>query len=271
VRDRPTGMSDTNPRTDWQWVEVGPEDPRFTVLLLPGGLCTSVFFADLMRQHSLEDASIRLVAVTLPGFGGTAPLADPSFTGWVDACSELSEDLGCDAVVGHSVGANVALELAASQRFTGPVLLLAPSCSRVDESMFLRVLDRLSSVFAWFPYALALRIIGAAMKGAFPVERHDELVAQMKNNDPRFVRSSSRSYLDYLDRSGSLVRRLCDSRVRATIVLGDEDDVGVTDEERSGIESCPTLSFVSIPGAGHFTMNQRPDLVANLLLDLLNE
>lgn len=264
-------MSDANPRRDWQWIEVGPVEPRYTVLLLPGGLCTSAFFDDLMREEALEVASVRLVAITLPGFGGTAPLADPSFAGWVEACGELANDLGCDAVVGHSVGANVALEMAASRRFTGPVLLLAPSCSRVDESMFLRVLDRTSTVFGSFPYALAQRIIGAAMKGAFPVERHDDLVAQMKHNDPRFVRSSSRSYLRYLDRHGSLVPRLCDSGVRTTIVLGDEDDVGLTDEERAGIESCATLSFASIPDAGHFTMNQRPDRVAGLLLQLLDE
>jgi pimeloyl-ACP methyl ester carboxylesterase len=264
-------MSDTsNPRTDWQWVEVGPPDPRHTVLLLPGGLCTSAFFEDLMSGGALEAASVRMVAVTLPGFGGTKPLGDPSFEGWVDACADLAADLGCDAVVGHSVGANVALEMAASHRFDGPVLLLAPSCSRVDESMFLRVLDRTSTVLGSLPYALALRMMGVAMKGAFPAERHDALAAQMKHNDPKFVRSSSRSYLRYLDRNGSLVPRLCESGTRATIVLGDEDDVGLTDAERAEIEACETLSFVAIPEAGHFTLNQRPDRVADLLLELLN-
>jgi hypothetical protein len=39
------------------------------VLLLPGGWCTAVFYTELMAEPAL--AGIRLVAVTLPGNGGT--------------------------------------------------------------------------------------------------------------------------------------------------------------------------------------------------------
>lgn len=58
----------------------------------------------------------------------------------------IAGELGCDAVVGHSLGANVAIEMVVAGEFSGPVVLLAPSFSRVDESKFPRTLDRMSSV-----------------------------------------------------------------------------------------------------------------------------
>jgi hypothetical protein len=39
-------------------------------------------------------------------------------------------------VVGHSPGANVAIEMLAAGHFSGPLVLLAPSFSREDESKF---------------------------------------------------------------------------------------------------------------------------------------
>ena len=47
------------------WSASGPADAEHTVLLLPGGWCTAVFYEELMAEPAL--AGIRLVAVTLPG------------------------------------------------------------------------------------------------------------------------------------------------------------------------------------------------------------
>jgi hypothetical protein len=51
----------------WNLTESGPPDAAHTVLLLPGALCTALFFEDLMAEPRLRDASIRLVATTVPG------------------------------------------------------------------------------------------------------------------------------------------------------------------------------------------------------------
>lgn len=80
--------------------------------------------------------------------------------------STLAQVQGCGVVVGHSLGANIALEMAASGQFIGPVVLLAPSLSRADESLFPRLLDRVGRVFGRVPFSLALKIIGPAMKGS---------------------------------------------------------------------------------------------------------
>jgi len=148
-------------------------------------------------------------------------------------------------------------------------VLISPSFSREDESKFPRALDRLSRVLGHLPYSLMFKLIGPAMRSSLPAHRSDELVADLRNNDPRFVRRQTRLYLEYLDRHGSLGPRLCASGVRAWVVFGDSDDVGLKDSERQELESCPTVILVTIPDAGHFTLNQKPARVAEVVLQAL--
>jgi pimeloyl-ACP methyl ester carboxylesterase len=124
---------------DWEsWDrECGPPGAEHAVLLLPGGMCTAAQYQELMAEPEL--AGVRLVAVTLPGHGGTPAPADLSVENYARLAARCAADLGCAVVAGHSMGANVALEMAASGAFSGPLVLLAPSFSRQDESMFIRV------------------------------------------------------------------------------------------------------------------------------------
>jgi pimeloyl-ACP methyl ester carboxylesterase len=250
--------------------ETGSTTPDHTVLLLPGALCTAAFYDDLIAEPSLKEARIRFVASTLPGFGGTVPLEDVRVENYAALAGRVAADLGCDAVVGHSLGANVAIEMVATGAFNGPVLLLSPSLSREDESRIPRALDRLSRVLGHLPYSLMLKIIGPAMKSGLPPSRSDALIAELRNNDPRFVRRQTRAYLEYLDRHGSLVSRLGETGVRTLIVYGEHDDVGLRDDERKALEGYPDVRIVEIPGAGHFTLNQAPDRIAGLLREALD-
>jgi pimeloyl-ACP methyl ester carboxylesterase len=251
-------------------LDAGPPDADRTVLLVPGALCTAAFFEDVMAERKLSEASIRLVATTLQGYGARhrlAILVSRATPSW-RASSRLT--LAATAVVGHSVGANVAIEMAAAGGFSGPLALLAASFSRKDESMFPRVLDRLGMVFGHLPFAAMLRIIGAAMKSSLPAGRRDALIAEMKKNDPRLVRRQLRQHLAYLDRHGSLVARLCDSAVKAWVVFGERDDVGLTDEERRGLEQCPAVTLITIADAGHFTMNSEPSRIGDVIREMVS-
>ena len=220
-----------------------------------------------MAEVSLS--SIRLVAGTLPGYAGTEPPTDLSMAHYAESASELAGRFGCDAVVGHSVGANVALEMAASGGFSGPLGLLSPSFSRHDESRFPRVLDRMGTVLGALPFATAFKFIGVAMKGSLPPDQHAALVAAMKKNDPHVVRRQTRRYLEYLDQHGSLVSRLCGANVKAWVVFGEHDDVGLADVERRELEACPDVTLRTIADAGHFTMNQQPADVADVIVEML--
>jgi len=150
----------------WVLHEAGPENADHRVLLLPGALASWAFYEDLLAEPSIREAPIRFIATTLPGFGGTAPPDDLSMENYSKLASRLAADLSCDVVVGHSLGANVAIEIVSAREFSGPVVLLSPSFSRQDESKFPRALDRLSGVFGHLPYSLMLKVIGPAMRAA---------------------------------------------------------------------------------------------------------
>lgn len=70
------------------------------------------------------------------------------------------------------------------------------------------------------------------MKGSLPADRHAALVAEMKKNEPRFVRHSSTACSS--PRTGFALLRLCDSGAMAWVVFGERDDVGLTDQEGAG-------------------------------------
>lgn len=258
-------MSADGEHDGWTVHESGPRDAADAVLLLPGALCTAIFYDDLLAEPRLREASIRFVSTTLPGFGGTPPLDDLSIESYARRASKVAADFGCTTVVGHSLGANVAIEMVAGGTFSGRLVLLSPSFSRNDESRFPRALDRLSRVLGHLPYAAMLKAIGPAMKGSLPPNRRDELIEELKRNDPRFLRRQTHHYLAYLDRHGSVAPRLADSGALAWVAFGDRDDVGITEDERHLLEANPRVSVAVIPDAGHFTLNEKPGRIADLV------
>jgi pimeloyl-ACP methyl ester carboxylesterase len=64
---------------------------------------------------------------------------------------------------------------------------------------------------------------------------------------------------------------LCDSGVRAVLVFGEEDEIGLTDDEGDLLDHCSSVSVVTIADAGHFTLNQKPGEIADILLDAVKE
>ncbi len=253
----------------WDMVQSGPADADQTVLLLPGGWCTAVFYQELMAEPAL--AGIRLVAVTLPGNGGTRAPQDLGVENYARLTAELAERLGCTVVVGHSMGANVALEMAGSGAFAGPVVLLAPSFSRRDEAMIIRVLDRLARVLGRLPFSAMRSMMRFAVKGSpLPPDRLAVLVGELQKNDPEFMRRSIHRYLQYLDRHGSVAARLCAAAVPAWVVHGQTGDGGITDEERRTLQAYSWIRIVTIPGNSFFTPNEEPALVAGLVVAALD-
>src|SRR3954451_8717263 len=106
-----------SPRTavDWQLRESGPPAAARTVLLLPGGMCSSGSYAEVMAQPAL--AQTRLIAATLPGQAGAPSPDDYSVENYARQVTELATTVGADAVVGFSMGAVVAVEMITSGGF----------------------------------------------------------------------------------------------------------------------------------------------------------
>jgi pimeloyl-ACP methyl ester carboxylesterase len=249
----------------------GSDAPRYRVLCLPGGLCTAVFYDDVLAAPALAAGGTRAFATTLPGFGGVpfptgfdaSPEAHAAYAG------ELARDLDCDAVVGHSFGANVALEMAAGGHFDGPVILLAPTFSAEDEMKGLETFNRIGYVpgVRTIATALMFRTFPKMLEGNVPAESVGRLAAEMSSNNRTDIRINLRRYYQYLYKHGTLAGRLCRSGARAEVVFGEGDEVGMTPAERSTLEACPTTRLHFVPNCGHMLPNQKPDWVAELIVD----
>ncbi|WP_035844659.1 alpha/beta fold hydrolase [Kitasatospora azatica] len=265
-------MSTENGRTGWDIRRAGPEDAEHRLLMLPGGMCTTEFYADLMAEPALAQARLGMVAVTLPGFGRTPPPRNPTIENYARLMGEFATEAGCDVVVGHSYGANVAIEMVAAGTFSGPVVLLSPTFSRGDEAKFLGVLNSVGRVpglgaLAW---TVMIKALPSAMRKEFPPERADALSADLGNNDPGFCRLLVRNYYSYLDQHRSLVDRLCASGASAWVVRGDRDDIGLTVAEAQGLRACPQVTMVTVPDAGHVALVQQPARIAEVLVAAAN-
>jgi pimeloyl-ACP methyl ester carboxylesterase len=226
--------------------------------MIPGGLLPGSVFDDVMAEVQRRGERIRFVATTIPGHAGTAPPGDLNPTAYARSAARLAEDLGCDIAVGHSMGATIAIEMAVSGAFSGPLVLLSPALSREDEPGFIWALDRIGPVpglgaLAW---SAMTKMAGAGVRGMIPAERRGAVMAELKKNDGRSFRAAIHAYGEYLDAQTALVRRLCESGVSAQVVFGGPKDTKLSDAERNGIESCPTLSLIEWPEAGHNTIGQ---------------
>ncbi|MFF4351266.1 alpha/beta fold hydrolase [Streptomyces sp. NPDC001530] len=251
----------------WDIRESGPADAHKKVLLLPGGMCGTAFYDDLMAAPAVASAPVRLVAATVPGHAGTAPPRDLSMENYAALAGALAAEHGCEVVVGHSLGANVALEMAAGGHFAGPLVLLSPTFSAPDEPKALAVADRLGRLpgIGALIWSALSKVAPRAMASGLPPARRAALVAEFKKNDPAFCRQATRHYFDYLDRHGSLVARLHDSGVPAWVVRGDHDEIGLTHMERTALDASPNVTMVTVPDAGHLVMVDQPGPVAELI------
>lgn len=249
----------------WVVREFGPTDASRTALFLPGALASHVFIEDVAAVPKLKD--VHLVATTLPGYAGTPAPADDRVETYASQAGKLAATVSADIVVGHSVGANVAIEMAAAHAFSGPLVLISPSFSRKDEAIAPRVLDKLAIVLGHLPFALVLKMIGSMLKGGVPEHRHAALAAELESNDARFVRRNMHTVLRYYDRHGNLAPRLCGSGSRAWVIFGEKDDTKLQPDERQQLEACPEITLVTIQGTGHFSLNTHPERIADLMLD----
>ncbi|MFI7498625.1 alpha/beta fold hydrolase [Streptomyces sp. NPDC049687] len=251
----------------WEIRRAGPQDAPHRVLMIPGGLCTTEFYVDVMAEPAV--AGVGMVAVTMPGFGRTEAPEDVSMEHYARLMADFAAESGCDVVVGHSLGANVALEMAALGLFGGPLVLLSPTFSRGDESKALDVLNVVGrlpglGIVVW---AGMLGLLPRSMKRELPPRRAETLAAAMANNDPTACRRIVRDYYAYLDRYPLLVPRLCEAGVPAWVVRGDHDEIGLTDDERRGLEACPHVRMVTVPDAGHAVLVEQPAAVAEVVAE----
>ena len=253
---------------DWELRETGPAEAPHGVLLLPGGACSAAFYDELTAEPAL--AGLRLVAATLPGHAGTPAPSDLSTQNYGRLAAQLAAVKSCDTVLGFSMGSTVALEMAITAGFTGPLILTGASFSRKAESTMLEVLDALARVTGALPYAFMRSMFGPMLRQSrIPAQRQAELLAEFKRNQPKEMRKLIRAYLRDLGREPLIGDRLRALGVPVWIVHADKGDGRLTTQERRSLEDCPNVSVVTISGRSFFLPNEHPAELAALIVEAL--
>lgn len=255
-------------QTEWEIVESGPVTAERTVLLLPGGMCSARSYAEVMAQPSL--ATAHLVAATLPGHAGSAPPHRFSTEEYARLAAELARRVRAEVVVGFSMGAMVAYEMAVSGAYPAPLVLLGASLSAADEPAFFRAMVRSSAVLGTLPIKL-LTAGAAAMvkKAAVSPQRQAELKADFARNKPSDLRQALQAYLSWLARDDDPARRLCNTGLPVWLVHAHKGDGGLTEHERSVLAACEHVRLVTIPGHVFFLPNDVPSQIADLINEAL--
>ena len=228
-------------------VESGPSDAEHTVLLLPGGWCTALFYDELMAEPAV--AALRLIAVTLPGNGGTPPPDDLSME---KLRQTHRRPRGPPALRrrGRSQprrqrgpGDGRIRSLCRTGGAAGTVLL-APRRSDGHQGA-----GPAGPVLGHLPFRVMRTMMRFAVRDTpLPPARLAVLVGELQKNDPKVMRGGIRRYLQYLDRHGSVATRLGASGVPAWVVHGESGDGGITMEERRTLQAYPQVRIVTIPG-----------------------
>ncbi|MBV8395386.1 MAG: alpha/beta hydrolase [Actinobacteria bacterium] len=237
-----------------------------TPIVLVGGFVEPTFVWDdvariLARSH-------RVYALDLDGFGFSQRRGPWTLAEWVDQVESFVQKLHLHrpVVVGHSLGAAVAVEVAQQQVASRAVLLDgdalrdggAPTIVRdvLLHTPFPTTALRLATRWDW----PARKLLANAYGPVHPPLTHD-LVAQWTRQLD--VQGADHALTTMAGRGiAGLTRvQLRSLHITATVVWGDHDNV---DSERTGRQTAGDLHapFVVVRGAGHLSMLSQPKLVA---------
>ena len=239
------------------YAERGERRPgRDPVLLIHGAGASSAIWMMVMARIGRHT---RAVAIDLPGHG-PSPIAKapgearptPTLGGYRDAVGELGAltALGPSVLVGHSMGALVAIEAAATwpDKVTGLVLCAAAPRLPVSRDL----LATLESDYGHFPDWLAARALSPAAK---PALRRAFAAAGVAA--PRDVTLGDFAAIDGVDLEPQL------RQVRCPVIWLDGAD------DRIVSESPPRPGEVRVlPGVGHLVPIEAPGEVAAAAIEL---
>lgn len=215
-------------------------------------------------------ASRDVIAVDLPGFGGTPPLAGvrPTPAALAGAVADFLDGLDLDRVevAGSSLGAAVAVELALAGRATSACALAPIGLWTPRESAWVQGLVRVSGAFIGAPEGLrravagnvALRTLGYGHVVARPWALSAQDAFALSDVAIPGLEAILDAYRDYRLPSG-------DGRA-VTVAWGTRDRLLLPRQARRVSRVLPGARLVLLPGAGHLPMFDAPERVASLIL-----
>ncbi len=238
-----------------------------TVLMLHDADGDHLTFAP--QVETLATAGYRAVAWDMPGYGRSAPIEPYGFKGLALACTRLIEALQCGPVslVGHGLGAMLALEVALRQPQSVRRLVLCaggPALDEAGESAW--VAPRLAALDAGqsmesLAQALVPRQAGS---GALPegLRLAGHALGQV---NPSAYRRALQA-LPAFARSAADFARL---QLPVLLVGGGDDRCTPPEALQALAHVLPDARHLSLPNVGHWPQLEAPDAFDGALLDFL--
>lgn len=264
-------LGDREQAGPWQLFRRGPAagETRRRVLLMPGGFCTAMSYIDLVAEPALADAGIELLAANPPGFADNAPPEGfgHTTTEYAELIEALAADQRLDVLVGHSLSANILIEVAARNNYDGRIVLLGPCLRYRNEYRGVRLLRRLELIppLARRAYISTSKNYERSMAGLIRPERLELIVADMQKTPPEQNRAVINGYFDHVLKYGTLAKRLAEARGEIHYVRGDAESVGFDREDRELIVAQENVATHTITNSDHMTMLDNPGEVAALI------
>ncbi|WP_203338351.1 alpha/beta fold hydrolase [Nocardioides limicola] len=232
----------------------------------------------------IADAGLQVIAVDLPGFGGTAPVdgvtpGPPGYVAWLQEWL-AAEGIERPHLVGNSMGGGIALELgragvAASVTAFSPIGFWQRPGLWWTQALLTTL--RAAGAVAGPPFSAALgtRLGRAVLLGPLfgrptrvdPAEARADLAALVAA--PAFPQARN-NFADYhlsaADAPGAL------AAIPVTVAWGTRDVVLThRTQSRRARAALPTARHIDLAGCGHLPFNDDPDLCARVVLDTVNE
>ena len=222
-------------------------------------------------QRASPAPGFRYLAPDLPGFGGSVQQSEPSLDAWADWTASLLDTLAIDRAVvgGFSMGGYLAMAFWRRHPHRVRALVLADTRAGAD-SEEARAKRREMQGLALAEGAGA--VAGKMLPGLVGKSSHagrPEVVAAL---DAMIRRASPGAIVDALqalmDRDDSTAT-LATITAPTLIVCGDEDTLTPPAESRSMAAAIPGSRLAIIPGAGHASNFEAPEVFNRLLSDFL--
>ncbi len=241
------------------------------LLLLHGLGSDHLGIADLAARLTGAD----VITPDLPGFGDSPPLSGPhTMAAYADALDTLREhlDLERTIVVGHSLGADIALVYAARHAHrvralcllnpvtagTGPTAWLGRAYYRLGAALPTRIAR------TWLLSRPSIYLVD----GVVTVSRDPEVRARIRRADYRSARTASPRAISeaYLSLRETPFADLAPRITAPTLtVTGTRDKIARPEAVERIHQLIPNSRLVLVPGAGHLWPAEDPDDAAALI------
>lgn len=231
--------------------------------------------ADWRGQVAAFQARHRVIALDLPAHGRTARRGGPPggslrVEGMAAAVGGLLARLGEAPahVVGLSLGGCVAMALALSAPASVRSLTLVNTFARLRPAGWpgaYRMLERLALLAVAPMPVIAARVAGSLFPWPEQGELRAAAVASLSANDKRAYVAAVRALTRF-----DVRRRLAEIRCPTLVVAGEQDSTVPRASAELLHRRIPGARLVVVPGSGHATPYDRPELFNRLVLEFIS-